>query len=435
MFAIICIYSVHKSVHKYRGYMAKTINKLTDLKVKRATGSGVLSDGGGLYLQLTKSGARSWFYRYETSGKGRKKGLGGYPAVSLSQARVAAQQCRELRSKGLDPVDHYRELKRSAVAAEQVEKAKAVTFQQCAERYIESMQSEWSNAKHAYQWTQSLEHYAYPFFGDLPVGEIDTGLVMQAIEKIWVEKTETATRVRQRVESILDYAKTLEVRSGENPARWRGHLDKLLPKPSKVRRVVHQPAMDYRAVPEFYRDVREKDFLAAITLSFIILTATRSGESRYAKWDEFDFDNRVWTIPAERMKARKPFRVPLSEEMITVLEAAKLFKKSEFVFPSPKGGQGISDTSVRRVLKGYCPNLTVHGFRSTFRDWAAEQTNYPRDIAESALSHVLESRTEAAYQRGDKLEKRRRLMSAWSEYLLDYYCHSLATPIRGIKSA
>jgi integrase len=397
--------------------MAKGIHLLTDLRVKKCKSGKTLSDGGGLYLQTRKSGTKDWFYRYEYLGKGRKKGLGSYPTVSLGDARDQARYCRLLKQKGIDPIHDAKQQKQEAISKSQLDKAKSKSFKSCALEYIDSKKIEWTNAKHAYQWTQSLEHYAFPTFGDLPVQDVDTGLVVDALKSIWTTKTETATRVRQRVEAILDYAKTLNYRSGENPARWKGHLDKILPKPSKVREPVHHPAMPYIEIPAYFQSLIKKGSIASLALSFQIVAATRSGETRGATWKEIDLKNNVWTIPPERMKTRRRFRVPLTAEAKSILKTAKRFEQNGFVFPGLSGDKPISDTAVRKILKETHPKLTTHGFRSTFRDWCAEQTNFPREVAESALAHALENKTEAAYQRGDLLLKRRKLMESWSTHL------------------
>ncbi|OOY33881.1 hypothetical protein BOV90_09815 [Solemya velum gill symbiont] len=288
--------------------MAKTIKRLTDLKVKRLKEIGSYPDGEGLYLQITKTGAKSWLYRYEVGGKGRKKGLGAYPTVSLEKARATAHECRLHRQQGLDPIDYAKQLEEEKAAQKQLDKAQTKTFKLCAAEYIDARKAEWSNAKHAHQWSQSLESYAFPCFGEMPVQDVNVALVMEALKPIWTTKNETATRVRQRIESILDYATTLHYRSGENPARWKGHLDKVLPKPTKIRTVVHHPAMSYFDVPDYFQLLRQKNSVAANVLAFTILTVTRSGEARNAKWDEIDLNQAVWTIPAKRMKARKLFR-------------------------------------------------------------------------------------------------------------------------------
>ena len=392
--------------------MAKTVNRLTALKVGKIKKAGWYPDGMGLYLQVSKTGSKSWVYRYEKVGKERRHGLGGYPTVSLEDARKAAEFCRKLRHEGIDPIEHKKDLR---VACE-LEKAKSITFKECALAYIDSHKSGWKNRKHESQWRNTLETYAYPVIGDLSVQDVDIGLVLVILEPLWVEKTETASRVRQRIENVLDWAKVRKYRQGENPARWRGHLDKLLPKPNDVQKVQHFPAMPYKAVPEYFRELRQVDTVAAKALALIILTATRNSEAREARWQEFDLESMIWEIPAERMKAGKSHRVPLSVEAVKILNEVKDCV-SEFVFPGAKHGKPISEASVRNVLRKTHNGLTVHGFRSSFRDWCAEMTRSPREVAEAALAHVLKDKTEAAYQRGDIFDKRRKLMDSWHGYL------------------
>lgn len=391
--------------------MAKKVKQLSEIKLKTLKIPGAYADGDGLYFQVTKTGSRSWFYRYQHQGKQRKQGLGSYPTVTLAMARDKTLACRQLLVSGVDPIQDRRQKKLDA----ELKANRQKTFRYCAEQYIDSKKGEWSNAKHVYQWTQSLDHYAYPIIGDTPVQEIGIVQILDVLQPIWNTKTETATRVRQRIEAILDWAKVRQFRAGENPALWRGTLDKLLPKPSKIRIVRHQPAMPYDLLPEYFAGLQEQNSVAALALQFIILTATRSGEARMATWDEIVGD--TWIIPAERMKSRRAFRIPLLPAARDVLaKVEEKAGKGTHVFPGRE--IGISDTSVRNVLHDMYPEYTVHGFRSTFRDWCAEKTNFPRELAESALGHVLQDKTEAAYQRGDLFEKRRELMGAWATYCL-----------------
>ena len=393
--------------------MAKITKRLTDLTVRKGIEPGSYPDGEGLYLQIRESGAKDWFYRYQVDGKGKKKGLGSYPTISLEAARDAALECRILRKNGIDPINHFKKLE----AEQRLEDKKSVTFKECAKAYIEAHQSSWKNEKHRYQWNQSLESYVFPTIGELSVQNVDLGLVLNILEPIWNLKTETASRIRQRIEVILDWARVRQYREGENPARWRGHLDKLLPSPKKIQKVKHQPAMDYRDLPAFYLELRKGKSVSKLALALVIQSGVRSKEARLAEWSEFDLVDNVWTIPEHRMKT-KEHRVPLTKEMLAILKDAEPFKQDKFVFPSTIKGQGVSDTSVRNQLKKTYPKLTVHGFRSTLRDWCAEMTNYSRELAEKALGHVLTDRVEAAYQRGDMFEKRRKLMDSWSEYCL-----------------
>jgi integrase len=342
-------------------------------------------------------------------------GLGPFPAVSLAEARGEAEQCRRLLRDGVDPIEARRQSRQEA----RLQAARALTFQDCAKLYIEDRKAGWSNAKHAAQWASTLSTYAYPVFGALPVRSIDMALVKKALAPIWTTKPETASRVRQRIEAVLDWAQVHEYRSGDNPAKWRGHLEKVLPKPTKVRAVKHHAALSYAELPEFFGALAERDTISAKALRFTILTAVRSGETRGAAWGEIDRDNAVWIIPGERTKRGREHRVPLSEEALSVLDDLERHgdDPGALLFPSPLG-KPLSDAAMRKYLQTNMgkPGLTVHGFRSSFRDWTAERTNFPREIAEAALAHVLRDKTEAAYQRGDMLDRRRKLMEAWAKF-------------------
>jgi integrase len=394
--------------------VARKINQLKALTVSKKKEPGWYPDGLGLYLQVSPSLSKSWVYRYTIDGKERRHGLGAYPAFSLEDAREAAKECRRLRKAGHDPIE-YRQREKTLAA---LDKVKGMTFSDCVKNYIDAHKPGWKNAKHAQQWENTLNTYVKPVLGSLSVQDIDVGLILKVLEPIWKEKTETATRVRQRIESVLDWATARGYREGDNPARWRGHLDKLLPKRSKVQRVQHMAAMPYADVPAYYQEIRKQNTITALALSFIVLTAARSGEAREAAWDEIDLEAKVWNIPAERMKAGRPHRVPLSTECLSVLDRAKKLQQGELVFPGMKRGRPISDASLRNLLKESYPTLTIHGFRSSFRDWCAEATNYPREVAEAALAHVLKDKTEAAYQRGDMFERRRKMMEAWAKNCL-----------------
>lgn len=393
--------------------MAKKINRLTALKINKATQKGMLPDGRGLYLQVSKSGSKSWLYRYEVDGREKSHGLGGYPGISLGDARDAADDCRKLRKKGMDPIEH----KRKELAASKLNKAKSITFQQCATMFIDSHKAGWKNPKHEMYWRNTLKTYAYPVIGDLSVQNVDTGLVLAVIEPIWFTKTETASRVRQRIENILDWAKARGYREGENPARWRGHLNTQLPERNKVQKVKHFPAMPYKDVSAYFNELRLVDTTTAKALAFTILAATRATEAREARWCEIDIENNLWVIPPERMKGTKEHRVPLTSEMLKILEEVEGFDDT-LLFPGLKSGKSISEATIRKLLHKTQPKYSVHGFRSSFRDWCAEMTSYPREVAESALSHTLGNATEAAYQRGDLLIKRSKLMAAWTDYCI-----------------
>jgi integrase len=392
--------------------MAHLIGRLTALAVSRAKQPGMYADGGGLYLQVTTPEARSWVYRYARDGRTRYMGLGSLNAVSLSEARTRATEARRLTSAGIDPIatrDGHR-------AAERAEAARQITFKHAAESYIKAHKAGWRNAKHGDQWRNTLETYAFPIIGDLPVQQIDSGLVVRVLEPIWTVRTVTASRVRQRIEAILDAATARGHRTGENPARWRGHLDTLLPARAKVQRVHHHPALPYAELGAFMADLRKQEGLAAQAMELLILTATRTTECIAARWSEIDLENKVWTIPGDRIKAGREHRIPLAPAAVALLRQLAETKVNEFVFPG-RPGKPLSNGALLALLKRMNrADLTAHGFRSTFRDWAAEQTNYPREVAEMALSHAIEDKVEAAYRRGDLLEKRRRLMEAWASY-------------------
>ena len=389
--------------------MARTTGRLTALKVSRAKLPGMYADGGGLYLQITEGGA-SWVYRYMLNGRAREMGLGPLALFGLQEARAKAQDARRLRHEGVDPIEH----RRTARAQQQLDAAKAVTFQQCAERYIASHRAGWRHAKHVEQWESSLQRLAFPVIGALPVQAINTALVMNVIEAIWDEKPETASRVRGRIESILDWAKARGYRTGENPARWKGHLKNLLPPRSKVRMVEHYAAMPYDQLPALMVELRVQDGIDARALEFTILTAARVSEAVGARWSEISGD--VWTIPAERRKGGKPHRVPLSRRAMDLLKA--LPRNGDLIFPGPKLGRALNINAPRKLLIDMGHSVTVHGFRSSFRDWVAERTSYPNHVAEAALAHAVADKVEKAYRRTDLFEKRRRLMADWAAWCL-----------------
>ncbi|MDA1101494.1 MAG: integrase arm-type DNA-binding domain-containing protein [Proteobacteria bacterium] len=396
--------------------MARKTERLSDLTVRRKSKTGTYADGRGLYLQVSPSNTKSWLFRFMLSGRERWMGLGPYPDVTLAAARDIALKCRHLLRDGVDPIENRRAKKATA----KLLAGKNITFQERAEDHIDAHKPGWRNPKHAAQWRSTLKTYAYPIIGQVPVGEIDTGHVMRILEPIWQTKTETANRLRQRIEAVIDGAIAFGLRSGDNPARWRGHLQNLLPSQSKVRRVQHFKAMAYTEIPGFFRDLRQRDAVSACAMSFSILTAARSGEVRGVTWDEIDMDQAIWTIPEERTKSGRPHRIPLSSEALAVLNSMKAIQVDgeEHVFPGRRPGRQMSENTMRKFLQNDMQRegLTVHGFRSTFRDWAAEQSNFPREVAEAALAHALKDKTEAAYQRGDLLEKRRDLMEAWANY-------------------
>jgi integrase len=395
--------------------MARTVGKLTALKVARRLPPGMYADGAGLYLQVTGEGAKSWIFRFSLRGRAREMGLGSISALSLSDARTKAAECRRLRQDGIDPIEARKALRAQAA----LDAAKTLTFKQAAGNYIAAHRAGWKNAKHVAQWESTLASYAEPVIGALPVQAIDTTLVLKVLEPIWKAKPETASRVRGRIEAILDSAKVRGLRLGENPARWRGHLDHLLPAKTKVRRVKHHAALPYADMPAFMAALRVQDGIAARALELTALTAARTGDTIGAAWDEVSLSEKVWTVPAERMKAGKEHRVPLSGRALAILGEAQRARlpESRYVFPGGKAGKPLSNMAMtellRRMERG---DITVHGFRSTFRDWAAERTNFPNDVVEMALAHAVGDKVEAAYRRGDLFEKRRRLMAEWAAY-------------------
>ncbi len=394
--------------------MPRRASELNAMAVQRLTTPGLHFVGGvpGLALQVLPSGARTWVLRVTVGLKRRDMGLGGYPGVTLAGAREAARAARELIRGGVDPIEQAREA-RSQLRASQ---AAAQSFKQCAESYIKAHRAGWKSTKHAQQWENSLEQHAYPVLGDLLVRDVVLAHVMRVLEPIWTEKTETASRVRNRIELVLDWAAARGYRAKDNPARWRGHLDKLLPAPSKVAKVDHHPALPLSEVGAFMVRLRQAEGMGARALEFAILTAARSGEVRGATWAELDLDAGLWTIPAERMKAAREHRVPLSPAAVALLKALPEMAGSDFAFWAPRGGM-LSDMTLSAVLRRMEVPAVPHGFRSTFRDWTAERTSYPNELAEMALAHTIENKAEAAYRRGDMLEKRRQMMDAWAEFL------------------
>jgi len=404
--------------------MAKAIDRLSALGLK-SKGPGMHPDGAGLYLCVGATGRRSWIFRYMFEGKRHEMGIGPLHTIGLKEARERARRCREQLLDGIDPLA-ARQTQRQAV---RLDHAKAITFQECAERYIEAHRPTWRNAKHAAQWPSTLETYVYPIFGDLPVQAIDEGLVVKALEPIWSTKAETATRVRQRIEAVLDWASVRKFRRGENPARWKGCLESLLPKPASAKRAVrratgraeHHAALPYDEIAAFVAELRRQDGMAARALEFAVLTAGRTGEVIGARWDEVNFAECVWTVPAERMKAGRDHRVPLAPLAIAILDELARQRPpgddAPVIFAGPKRGKPLSNMAMlmllRRMGRG---ELTVHGFRSTFRDWAAERTNFPAEVVEMALAHAVSDKVEAAYRRGDLFQKRRQLMADWAGF-------------------
>jgi integrase len=399
--------------------VAQRINRLSHLKVAAAKAKGLYPDGGGLYLQVAPAGSKSWVFRFKVDGRARDMGLGSVATVPLSKAREIAAECRRQRLVGLDPI----EARKSARADARLWAARATTFDAARDAYIAAHEASWRNPKHRQQWSNTLTSYVSPVIG-VPVQDVDTALVLKILEPIWRTKTETASRVRGRIEAVLDWAKARGLRAGENPARWRGHLSNLLPRRSKVQRVRHYPALHYRDVPAFIAALKELDGVAPRALEFVILTAARTSEALGAQWPELDRDEALWTVPAERMKGSREHRVPLSASAQAILEQMAAMRTSTVVFPGMKRGRPLSNMALLMLLRDMDKaDITVHGFRSSFRDWAAEATNFSGEVAEAALAHAIGDKVEAAYRRGDLFEKRRELMEAWATH-----CQSRTQP-------
>jgi integrase len=405
----------------------KTTGKLTALSVKRLRRRGMHNDGHGLYLQIAESGTKSWVLRYKINGRPRHLGLGPLHTVSLADARLRAIDARRLLLDGHDPIA----VRVAARVAARLADARTMTFDQCAEAYIRAHRGGWKNAKHAEQWPSTIKTYASPIFGSLPAQSVDTALVMRALEPIWSTKTETATRLRGRIENVLDWARVRGFRTGENPARWKGHLDQLLPAANKVGKVEHHAALPYAEVGAFMVDLRAQAGVSARALTFLILTATRTSETLNATWNEIDLDSATWTVPGSRMKGGRDHRVPLSDDALALLKDMQAVRSSNYVFPGGRIGKPLSNMALletlRRMKRG---DLTAHGFRSTFRVWTAEQTNFPSEVCEAALAHAVSDKTIAAYQRNDFIDRRRKLMDAWAAY-----CSEMASDVVPMRRA
>jgi integrase len=422
--------------------VARVLNRLSQTFVAKHTTPGLYGDGNGLYLQIAPGTAeddaeyvtKSWIFRYAVgTGKekrDRKMGLGAYPLVSLALAREIAIECSLKRLKGIDPLEEREAEKRQKAAAD----VKTIIFEKAAEKYIAAHEAGWKNAKHRQQWTNTLKTYAYPVIGQLTVRDIDTELVMQVLNPIWTTKPETAGRVRGRIESILDWCKVQGFREGENPARWDGHLDKLLPKRGKVRKVKPHPALPYKRMAEFMADLRNRTGVSAKALEFTILTASRTTEVIEAQWPEINKDDKIWTVPAERMKGDRDHEVMLSDAAIAVLEHQWKIRCSEWVFPGGHEGEPLSNAAMSELVKQMNTErktaglprwidpkqggraITVHGFRSSFKDWASECTTFRDAVSEVALAHIEGDKVRAAYERSTFDEWRRDLMAVWADY-------------------
>jgi integrase len=399
------------------------------MKVRNA-GLGMHADGGGLYLQCTRgtdgSVRRSWLFRFAANGRERQMGLGSLDEVSLAEARLKAADCRKLRQAGVDPIED----RKAAQAQAALVAAKLMTFDDCRDAYIHAHAPAWKNAKHRQQWINTLNAYCSPVFGRVPVQGVDVSLVLKVLEPIWSTKPETASRIRGRIETILDWAKARGLRTGENPARWRGHLDHLLPARSKVREVKHHAALPYAEIAAFLRELRGQKGIAARALEFAIITAARTGEVLFARWDEIDLSAKIWTIPQSRMKAGRQHRVPLSDAALMILMQMQTVRQNEYVFPGDRRAV-LSNMALLMVLRRMRrPDITAHGFRASFKTWATERTNFAREVVEAALAHVVGNKVEAAYQRGDMFDKRRQLMGAWAKFCARTIDEDNVVPLR-----
>jgi len=401
--------------------MPKKAVELGALDVKRLSEPGMHFVGGvaGLGLQISPQGSKSWVLRVMVGAKRRKMGLGGFPDVTLARARELAREAREKVSTGVDPIDEKKTARRSLAAS----RAKDVTFRTCAELHIAAHRASWKNEKHEGQWTNTLETYAYPVIGDMWVRDVKLEHVMQIIEPIWHSKTETANRLRGRIEAVLNSAATKGFRDGPNPAVWKGTLSTLLPAKSKIAKTKHYPAVPVKDLPAFFELLRSKEGTAARALEFLILTNVRSYNIRHASWSEIDFETKTWLIPGtddeeskQRMKAGVAHRVPLSTAALKLLENTTKRDGTELIFPTPRKSARLSDAAMSKLMKDMRANGVPHGFRSTFRDWASELTNFSREVTERAMAHKVGDKTEAAYLRSDLFVKRTKLMEVWATY-------------------
>lgn len=408
--SVLALIGVHSrpllcaTIHNYIIGRIVGHGKLSVMRIRALRDPGRYGDGGGLWLQVRGPERKSWLFRYQKAGKARTMGLGAWPAVSLAEARQKAADARRLLAAGIDPL------------GQKGRPALPPMFREVALAYIEGHRAGWRSAKYGREWTSTLERFVFPVLGDMAVSDVDVGAVMRVLDPIWRKVPETASRVRGRIEAVLDYASARGWRTGENPARWRGHLANLLPRKTKVRPVRHYTAMPWQEVPAFVRVLRTQEGIAARALEFCILTAARTREVLGAKWSEIDVGAGLWTVPTDRIKAGRQHRVPVSAPALRILEQSTGYLPSPlYVFPG-RAGQ-LHHMALLRVLRRMeRADVTVHGFRSAFRDWAAEATNAPREVCEMALGHAIGDRTEAAYRRGDLFEKRRALMAEWARF-------------------
>lgn len=401
--------------------MPKKAKELVAVEVKRISEPGLHFVGGvaGLALQVSPSGAKSWVLRVVIGNKRRKMGLGGYPDVPLAHAKTLAIEARDQIRNGVDPIDQKKARRRELAAS----RAMDVTFQSYADEYIAAHQSSWKNAKHEAQWRSTLETYAYPEIGDLWVRDVTLEHVLRILKPIWHTKTETASRLRGRIETVLDSATTIGLRTGVNPARWKGNLSTLLPAAKKIAKSKHFKAVPVPALPAFFHRLQAQGGVSARALEFLILTNVRSHNVRHARWLEIDIETRSWLIPGEdgegskqRMKTGVSHRVPLSPAALKLLERVGKTAGTDLIFPSPRKLVPLSDMALSKLMKDMQADGVPHGFRSTFRDWTVERTNFSREVTERAMAHAVGDKTEAAYLRSDVFEKRRRLMEMWATY-------------------
>jgi integrase len=395
--------------------MPKIAKELTPLAVSKLRRTGLHAVGGinGLGLKVMPAGSRAWVLRTLVAGKRREYGLGSYPSVTLASARERARAMLDQLFAGIDPAVTKKQAKSALVA----QRAKAVNFKTLAEQYIAQHEASWKNAKHAAQWTSTLETYAFPTIGNMVAADIDTSAVLRVLQPIWTSKSETASRLRGRIEAVLDFATAKGLREGPNPARWKGNLALTLPAKRKISTVKHHPAVPVKDMPSFFKALRSREGMAARALEFLTLTAARSGEVRGAQWNEIDLAKKIWVVPADRMKAKREHRVPLSAQAIALLKSLPGRGTGGLVFSGRKPTTKLSDMALTAVMRRMEIEAVPHGLRSSFRDWVGEETEYPREVAEMALAHIVANLTEGSYWRSDLFEKRRSMMQDWANFL------------------
>ena len=394
--------------------MARLLDRLNAIQVSKRMKPGYHLDGAGLYLAVGASGSKSWIFRYRYQGREHEMGLGSINALTLAEAREMARQQRKLLALGKSPLEQ----RAAEKIAKRLSDANIITFTKAAESYIKANRAGWRNEKHAEQWQNTLQTYAEPVIGELPVAKIQTAHILRVLQPVWTTKNETASRLRGRIEKILDWCKVQGYRTGENPAAWKGHLSEVLPSPRKVQEKLgtgHHAALPWVEMSQFMQALRQMPGCGSLAVQFIILTACRTSEALNAKWEEIDLNAALWIIPKERMKAFREHRVPLSEPVLGILKQIKAESKSTFVFPGRDEKKPLSNMVGLQLLKRLGrSDLTIHGFRSTFKDWVREVTHYPDTVSEAALAHVIGDKTIEAYARGDLFEKRRALMADWA---------------------